>query len=64
MNKFVCEECGKFCYSAATAETMSDDRCPYSGCHGHVIPEEDERSITTDEDHDGDQENPAHPRTA
>lgn len=54
MNRFVCLQCGRFCYSAAAASTMTDDRCPYTGCHGHVIPE-DGRSVT-DESHDGGQD--------
>ena len=37
MNKYICAECGKACYSAAELEHLYNDRCPY--CNGKIKPE-------------------------
>lgn len=50
MNKYICTECGKACYSAAELERLYDDRCPY--CNGKIKPEtkdtqNPDKSLTT-----------------
>lgn len=40
MKKFVCTTCGKICYSAASHNDMTNDRCPYAHCTGHVVEAE------------------------
>jgi hypothetical protein len=44
MNRFVCLQCGRFCYSAAKIEDMNNDRCPRPGCGGQVVDAENRTS--------------------
>ncbi len=42
MKKYICEKCGRFCFSAASLEDMRDHKCPYPGCPGNVKPATEE----------------------
>lgn len=52
MNRFVCRKCGKACYSAARLVDMRDDKCPYEGCVGHVVPDDEVLTVTKEDAHD------------
>lgn len=43
MNQYICTKCSRFCYSAASPQTMRDDHCPHAGCDGHIIPAPEEK---------------------
>lgn len=40
MNKYICIKCGRFSYSAASLETLSDYQCAYPDCDGHLKEED------------------------
>lgn len=42
MNRYQCNTCGGYCYTAAGPESLLSDDCTYPGCDGQVVlaPEE------------------------
>lgn len=38
MIRYICKKCGRHSYSNAGPEVSNDDKCPYPGCGGRVIP--------------------------
>ena len=52
MERYICKECGRYCYTAATSLAVhtTKDKCPYEDCQGRCIPapwnEEDKMTDT------------------
>ena len=40
MERYICKECGRYCYTSATSLAVhtTKDKCPYEGCQGRCIP--------------------------
>lgn len=37
MNRFICQQCGRYCYSAGRLEDLRNDLCIYPWCDGHLV---------------------------
>lgn len=39
MERYICKECGRYCYTAATSldNHTTKDKCPYENCQGSCI---------------------------
>ena len=39
MNRYICTTCGRWCYFAASPDSLINGRCPQPDCNGYTVPD-------------------------